>query len=125
MSNTSEEPLFIRVKDTYIRTDSINSIEIKSIEISSNLNREYAIVLVGGVEYRFYPEDPGYYDLFGWAEMETLLTFGPSGEEKQTPKEPITTEGGYACPVCDRKFYGRGYKYCPKCGQVIDWSFRI
>lgn len=53
---------------------------------------------------------------------------------KQIPKKPLLEGDGYydgemvydgwRCPNCDVYFEidGEAYKYCPKCGQRIDWT---
>ena len=56
---------------------------------------------------------------------------------KQIPKKPIYYGDGYAdgkevydmaeCPTCDNNDFEEGInnwgcKYCPNCGQALDWS---
>ena len=48
--------------------------------------------------------------------------------EKATPKKAFAVKGWdnlFTCPSCDDNFFkGNFYptKYCPYCGQAIDWS---
>ena len=54
--------------------------------------------------------------------------------DKRTPKKPIWRDdrGGFMCICCpdckdvlatkDKYAYARQYKYCPFCGQALDWS---
>lgn len=48
--------------------------------------------------------------------------------EKQIPKEPIYTAGGFLayCPMCEHDFeYGIndwGSAHCSRCGQKLEWS---
>lgn len=46
--------------------------------------------------------------------------------DKATPKKfNHITEGSVYCPNCDKmldKMYSRHYKYCPECGQKLDWG---
>ena len=51
--------------------------------------------------------------------------------DRATPKKLIKYEElscvNYVCPICENKYYdsenNRKYiKYCPNCGQCIDWS---
>ena len=57
--------------------------------------------------------------------FETALTV----LEKQIPKKPnmigfepnkLISSVHYSCPICDRLL--SRYKYCPDCGQALDWS---
>ena len=48
--------------------------------------------------------------------------------EKQTPKK-INSDNGFGgrCPVCGYYivksiFSSKGHKYCPECGQKLDWE---
>lgn len=52
--------------------------------------------------------------------------------EKQIPKKPDLLGDGYddsgnliydtwTCPCCETLYYD-DYKFCPECGQAIDWS---
>lgn len=61
--------------------------------------------------------------------IEEACRMGMKALEKQTPRKPIEQGDGinYNCPVCGRYI---GYidamawemtKYCPWCGQMIDW----
>lgn len=44
------------------------------------------------------------------------------GSVKQVPKKPVLNNGGgYCCSVCSTDFYDE-YRYCPACGQAIDWE---
>lgn len=59
---------------------------------------------------------------------------GIAALEKQIPKLPIIIGDGYAdgemvydeweCPSCGSVYeiYSHEYKYCPNCGQAIDWE---
>ena len=40
--------------------------------------------------------------------------------EKQVPEKPEACIDGY-CPRCEYDFEENETKYCPKCGQRIDW----
>lgn len=55
--------------------------------------------------------------------------------EKQIPKEPDLIGDGYddngnlvydtwICPCCETQYelYYDDYKFCPECGQALDWS---
>lgn len=55
--------------------------------------------------------------------------------EKQIPKKPDLLGDGYddsgnlvydtwTCPCCETQYelYYDDYKFCPECGQAIDWS---
>ena len=52
--------------------------------------------------------------------------------KKQIPKKPDIIGDGYddngnliydtwICPCCEKQ-YELDYKFCPKCGQALDWS---
>lgn len=43
--------------------------------------------------------------------------------EKQIPKKP-DLDGGVYCPCCLREFKSHydETRYCPNCGQALDWS---
>ena len=45
---------------------------------------------------------------------------------KVTPKKPLKNRYDYLiCPICTNEIEnerGHVFKYCPKCGQALDWS---
>ena len=42
--------------------------------------------------------------------------------KKQIPKKPTLHEGWLYCSVCKKDILMEAYKFCPDCGQRIDWS---
>lgn len=43
--------------------------------------------------------------------------------DKQTPHKMTAEErNNWRCPVCKAYIYGVQDRYCPHCGQAIDWS---
>ena len=50
--------------------------------------------------------------------------------EKQIPKKINNADGfGGRCPVCGYYiakiiYSSKGYKYCPECGQALDWEVK-
>ena len=42
--------------------------------------------------------------------------------KKQIPKKPTLDKGWLYCSVCGKDILMEGYKFCPDCGQAIDWS---
>ena len=86
-----------------------------------------------GSDY-YYDESLGYQltsDDFEWLEK------AKEALEKQIPKKPEYYGDGYAngemvydyakCPQCDNDNFeydinNWGCKYCPDCGQALDWS---
>ena len=50
--------------------------------------------------------------------------------EKQIPKKINNADGfGGRCPVCGYYiakiiYSSKGYKYCPECGQTLDWEVK-
>lgn len=61
-------------------------------------------------------------------EINKLKTEIVEAIEKQIPKKIKKTDGfGGRCPVCGYYiakiiYSSKGYKYCPECGQAIDWG---
>ena len=65
-----------------------------------------------------------------------VFSFAKEALEKQIPKKPYYFGDGYAngmlvydearCPVCEGDFEegmtNWGCKFCPDCGQALDWS---
>lgn len=46
--------------------------------------------------------------------------------DKQIPKKPIEKSPWvYHCPRCDSQTIDKKFKFCPDCGQVLDWSEEI
>lgn len=41
--------------------------------------------------------------------------------ERQTPKKPME-DGWLYCPVCHRDILMDHFRFCPDCGQAIDWG---
>ena len=41
--------------------------------------------------------------------------------EKQIPKKLIY-DGCYCCPSCGKYHIIEKFRYCPDCGQALDWS---
>lgn len=76
-----------------------------------------------------------------WCNNDTefdaeICTVVSDDSEKQTPMKPYYFSDGYAdgfpvydearCPICECDFEEEstnwGCKYCPDCGQALDWS---
>ena len=57
------------------------------------------------------------------APLEYQAAFDAAFEalEKQIPKKP-TDEGWLYCPICGKDILMERYKFCPGCGQAIDWE---
>lgn len=47
--------------------------------------------------------------------------------EKQTPKKPMIAKDRNGrsrdCPACNGHLPIQHFRYCPHCGQLVDWSF--
>lgn len=68
------------------------------------------------------------------SEMAEFKVLAIEALEKQIPKSPDYEGDGYAdgelvydtwiCPSCGERYevYYDDYKYCPECGQAIDWE---
>lgn len=58
--------------------------------------------------------------VIGNLELKIVLS---NALEKQIPKKP-DLDGGVYCPCCLHEFKSHydETRYCPNCGQAIDWS---
>lgn len=67
----------------------------------------------------------GYSKLVAEVNLDSKLAFKVAIEalEKQIPKKP-DLDGGVYCPCCLHEFKSHydETRYCPNCGQAIDWS---
>lgn len=66
--------------------------------------------------------------------IDSMLDEVRDALEKQIPRTPYYEGDGYAdghlvydtwyCPFCNTAYelFYQEYKYCPECGQAIDWS---
>lgn len=52
-------------------------------------------------------------------ELAEALDLAIKALEKQIPKKQTPD---MRCPNCGHSVYNDSYKFCMKCGQVIDWS---
>lgn len=55
------------------------------------------------------------------------IEFAIKALEKQIPKKPIDDGAFCLCPICNTEFnselhYEYEIKFCPYCGQALDWS---
>lgn len=48
------------------------------------------------------------------------VAMGMQALEKQIPIKPVESFPFYHCPKCKRSVFNT--KYCPDCGQALDWS---
>ena len=80
-------------------------------------------------KHRVFPSDMSKWTLVAIAHKDNVI----KALEKQIPKKPIWEGDGYSygdmvydtwyCPSCDYDYEDtEEYKYCPCCGQAIDWS---
>ena len=53
-----------------------------------------------------------------WLQIEQDIT---EALKKQYPEEPISYGEWFDCPVCGAVFAITKPKYCPDCGQALDW----
>lgn len=65
--------------------------------------------------------------VFGEPELQEAFDLAISTLRKQIPKKPIDDGAFGKCPCCWMKFNSEllneyNIKYCPNCGQAIDWS---
>ena len=80
-------------------------------------------------KHRVFPSDMSKWTLVAIAHKDNVI----KALEKQIPKKPIWEGDGYSygdmvydtwyCPSCDYDYEDtEEYKYCPCCGQAIEWS---
>ena len=80
-------------------------------------------------KHRVFPSDMSKWTLIAIAHKDNVI----KALEKQILKKPIWEGDGYSygdmvydtwyCPSCDYDYEDtEEYKYCPCCGQAIDWS---
>lgn len=53
------------------------------------------------------------------------LDMGADALEKQLPKKVCLTFGNYYCHNCHSRISRKNtklFRYCPECGQALDWS---
>ena len=81
-----------------------------------------------------------YQEAYNWIEgcVYSVFNFNTKIEElftikelvkKETPIQVIVNWFGqddedyysYFCPMCNNDLYGEEEKYCPNCGQKLDW----
>lgn len=62
-------------------------------------------------------------ETFFTEERETAFIMAESALEKQIPQKPQYTEDKqFAICKCNGEGLRGGWKFCPECGQAIDWS---
>lgn len=99
-------------------------------EIKDNLSHiEYHHSLISDLYQK------GKYDGLKWVleddeYSEPKINREKEALEKQIPKK-INSDNGFGgrCPVCGYYvakiiYSSKGYKYCPECGQAIDWEVK-
>lgn len=80
-----------------------------------------------------YIEDHCKFGGEGYKPFLIVCNMATEALQKQEPKTPIYQGDGYVdgypivnvwhCPSCDRQYeISERYKYCPRCGQRIDWK---
>lgn len=80
-------------------------------------------------KHRVFPSDMSKWTLVAIAHKDNVI----KALEKQIPRKPVWEGDGYSngvivydtwyCPNCDYDYEDtESYKYCPYCGQAIDWS---
>lgn len=55
-------------------------------------------------------------------EYEEAIQQGISALEKQVAKKPSIVNGQYECGNCEEPIPRWDTRYCPRCGQKLDWS---